>query len=54
MPWSRRSLIECCAAAGLAHRSWHTAGADAEAAAELLAFFLHNAPHALELSDSHH
>ncbi|GAA1195296.1 hypothetical protein GCM10009608_33400 [Pseudonocardia alaniniphila] len=54
MPWSRRSLIECCAAAGLADRSWHTAGADAEAAAELLVFFLHHAPHTLEISEAHH
>ncbi|MFR9802546.1 exonuclease domain-containing protein [Pseudonocardia sp. RS010] len=53
LPWSRRSLIECCAAVGLPDRSWHTASADAEAAAELLGVFIEQASHLLQLSDLH-
>src|SRR5699024_10977179 len=41
---SGRSLIDCCAAAGLSERDWHTARDDALAAAELLAFLLEHHP----------
>lgn len=47
LPMARRSLIECCAAAGLADdRRWHTALDDARAAADLLGFLLGRAPRA--------
>ena len=46
MPWARRSLIECCAAAGLPDRAWHTALDDARGAADLLCHLLEQAPHA--------
>ena len=54
MPWARRSLIECCAAAGLADRAWHTALDDARGAADLLIHLLHQAPHLVEPDDDHH
>jgi DNA polymerase-3 subunit epsilon len=41
---SGRSLIDCCAAAGLPDRSWHTALDDARGAGELLGFLLRHAP----------
>ncbi|WP_181778858.1 exonuclease domain-containing protein [Pseudonocardia pini] len=51
IPWTRRSLVECCAAAGLPERDWHTAAADAAAAADLLRFLLAAAPHVVRLSE---
>ena len=54
MPRARRSLIECCAAAGLADRAWHTALDDARGAADLLIHLLHQAPHLVEPDDDHH
>lgn len=51
MPWARRSLIECCAAAGLVDRDWHTARDDAAAAAELLGYFLSLSPSAVTLTN---
>ncbi|GAB2781303.1 exonuclease domain-containing protein [Amycolatopsis magusensis] len=50
---SRRSLIDCCAAAGLPARSWHTAHDDALAAAELLGFILNHAPEKLAITEAH-
>lgn len=44
---SGRSLIDCCAAAGLPERDWHTARDDALAAAELLGFLLEHHPAAV-------
>lgn len=49
---SGRSLIDCCAAAGLAERSWHTALDDARGASELLGFFLRHAPNAVPVTDA--
>lgn len=43
-PSSRRSLIECCATAGLPERDWHTAADDALGAAELVGHFLRHFP----------
>jgi DNA polymerase-3 subunit epsilon len=40
LPHSGRSLIDCCAAAGLTGMRWHTARDDAMAAAMLLAYIL--------------
>ncbi|SDH11534.1 exonuclease domain-containing protein [Pseudonocardia oroxyli] len=51
IPWTRRSLVECCAAAGLPERDWHTAAADAAAAADLLRFLLAAAPDVVRLSE---
>jgi DNA polymerase III subunit epsilon len=48
MPWARRSLIECCAAAGLPDRAWHTALDDARGAADLLRHLFDQAPHLVE------
>ena len=53
MPWARRSLIECCAAAGLPDRAWHTALDDARGAADLLCHLLQHAPHVVEPTDDH-
>jgi DNA polymerase-3 subunit epsilon len=53
MPWARRSLIECCAAAGLPDRAWHTALDDARGAADLLCYLLQHAPHLVEPNDDH-
>jgi DNA polymerase-3 subunit epsilon len=53
MPWARRSLIECCAAAGLIDRTWHTALEDARGAADLLCYLLRHAPHLVEPNDDH-
>lgn len=53
MPYSRRSLIECCAAAGLPDMDWHTARDDAMAAAMLLAHLLRGFPQAVRLTDDH-
>ena len=53
MPWARRSLIECCAAAGLPDRAWHTALDDARGAAGLLVHLLGQAPHLVEPDDDH-
>ena len=50
---ARRSLIDCCAAAGLQPRSWHTARDDAMAAADLLGFLLHHAPAAVAVTAAH-
>lgn len=49
---SGRSLIDCCAAAGLARRSWHTALEDARGAGELLGYFLRRAPNAVRVTDA--
>lgn len=54
MPWVRRSLIECCAAAGLPDRAWHTALDDARGAADLLGHLLHRAPHLVQPDEEHH
>jgi DNA polymerase-3 subunit epsilon len=48
---SGRSLIDCCAAAGLSERSWHTALDDARGAGELLGFLLRHAPDAVRVTD---
>src|SRR5215213_4447825 len=53
MPWARRSLVECCAAAGLPDRNWHTARDDALAAADLLGHLLRTAPTLIELTSDH-
>jgi hypothetical protein len=53
MPWARRLLIECCAAAGLPDRAWHTALDDARGAADLLVHLLAEAPHLVEPDDDH-
>ena len=53
MPWARRSLIECCAAAGLPDRAWHIALEDARGAADLLRHLLDQAPHVVEPDDNH-
>ena len=53
MPWARRSLIECCAAAGLPDRAWHTALDDARGAASLLCHLLDLAPDVVEPDDDH-
>ncbi|WP_206792034.1 exonuclease domain-containing protein [Amycolatopsis sp. MtRt-6] len=49
---SGRSLIDCCAAAGLADRSWHTALDDARGAGDLLRFLLRHAPEAVRVTDA--
>lgn len=49
---SGRSLIDCCAAAGLPERSWHTALDDARGAGELLGFLLRHAPDAVRVTDA--
>lgn len=54
MPWARRSLIECCAAAGLPDRAWHTALDDARGAADLLGHLLNQAPHLVQPDEEHH
>lgn len=48
---ARRSLIDCCAAAGLPDRSWHTARDDALAAAELLGVLLRRYPRSMAVTD---
>ncbi|WP_116201363.1 exonuclease domain-containing protein [Amycolatopsis circi] len=48
---SRRSLADCCAAAGVPERSWHSARDDAMAAAELLGYFIRCAPDAVALTE---
>lgn len=48
---SRRSLADCCAAAGVPERSWHSARDDALAAAELLGYFIRCAPDAVTLTE---
>ncbi|MGH4009543.1 MAG: exonuclease domain-containing protein [Pseudonocardiaceae bacterium] len=53
MPYSRRSLMECCAAAGLPDMDWHTARDDAMAAAMLLAHLLRGFPQTVRLTDDH-
>jgi hypothetical protein len=53
MPWARRSLIECCAAAGLPDRRWHTGLGDARGAADVLCHLLQHAPHLVEPDDDH-
>jgi DNA polymerase-3 subunit epsilon len=53
MPWTRRSLVECCAAAGLPDRNWHTARDDALAAADRLGHVLRVAPTLIELTSDH-
>jgi DNA polymerase-3 subunit epsilon len=50
---SGRSLTDCCAAAGLPERAWHTALDDARGAGELLGFLLRHAPGAVGVSDAH-
>ncbi|VVJ17245.1 DNA polymerase III epsilon subunit (EC [Amycolatopsis camponoti] len=49
---SGRSLIDCCAAAGLPERAWHTALDDARGAGELLGFLLRHAPSAVGATDA--
>jgi DNA polymerase-3 subunit epsilon len=49
MPGSRRSLIDCCATAGLPEMQWHTARDDAMAAAALLCYMLARSPDAVRL-----
>lgn len=46
-----RSLIDCCAAAGLPSRSWHTAKDDAMAAADLLGVLLRRYPSSVAVTD---
>lgn len=53
IPGSGRSLIECCAALGLDDREWHTAAADAAAAAGLLVHFLREMPGSVRVTDRH-
>jgi DNA polymerase-3 subunit epsilon len=53
VPGSRRSLMECCAAAGLPDMAWHTARDDAMAAAMLLSHFLRAFPGAVRLTEDH-
>jgi DNA polymerase-3 subunit epsilon len=53
MPGSGRSLIDCCATAGLPSMRWHTARDDAMAAAALLAHFLRHHPAATSLTADH-
>ncbi|WP_065388569.1 exonuclease domain-containing protein [Saccharomonospora iraqiensis] len=48
MPWAPRSLRECCAAAGLPERDWHSARDDALAAAGLLAHLIARAPEVVQ------
>jgi DNA polymerase-3 subunit epsilon len=48
---ARRSLIDCCAAAGLPSRSWHTAKDDALAAADLLGVLLRRYPSSVAVTD---
>jgi DNA polymerase-3 subunit epsilon len=48
---SGRSLADCCAAAGLPSRSWHTASADALAAADLLGVLLQRYPQAVAVTE---
>lgn len=47
LPGAHRSLIECCAAAGLPEMNWHTARDDAMAAAGLLGHYLRRYPEAV-------
>jgi DNA polymerase-3 subunit epsilon len=49
---SGRSLIDCCAAAGLPERAWHTALDDARGAGELLGFLLRHAPDAVRATET--
>jgi DNA polymerase-3 subunit epsilon len=49
---SGRSLIDCCTAAGLAQRSWHTALDDARGAGELFGFLLRHAPDAVRVTEA--
>jgi DNA polymerase-3 subunit epsilon len=53
MPGSGRSLIDCCAAAGLPEMLWHTAHDDAMAAAALLGHMLTHSPRAVRLNVEH-
>ncbi|WP_216205266.1 exonuclease domain-containing protein [Amycolatopsis aidingensis] len=50
LPGSRRSLIDCCAAAGLPEMSWHTARDDAMAAAFLFQHMMLREPTAVEVT----
>ncbi|WP_309236073.1 exonuclease domain-containing protein [Amycolatopsis sp. SID8362] len=49
---SGRSLIDCCAAARLSDRSWHTALDDARGAGDLLGFLLRTAPNAVATTET--
>jgi DNA polymerase-3 subunit epsilon len=49
---SGRSLVDCCTAAGLPARSWHTALEDARGAGELLGFLLRHAPDAVNVTSA--
>lgn len=40
LPRTGRSLVDCCTAAGVPARSWHSARADALATAQLLSYYL--------------
>ncbi|MDQ3576857.1 MAG: exonuclease domain-containing protein [Actinomycetota bacterium] len=53
MPGSRRSLIDCCATAGLPEMRWHTARDDAMAAAALLGFLLKHHPSTVRHDEAH-
>ncbi|WP_370963923.1 exonuclease domain-containing protein [Amycolatopsis sp. cg9] len=50
---SGRSLVDCCAAARLPERSWHTALDDARGAGDLLGFLLRSAPNAVAVTETH-
>jgi DNA polymerase-3 subunit epsilon len=52
MPTSGRSLIDCCAAAGLPDMRWHTARDDAFAAAALLGHLLAGHPTAMRPTEA--
>ncbi|WP_026423917.1 exonuclease domain-containing protein [Actinokineospora inagensis] len=53
MPHSRRSLIACCATAGLPAMRWHTARDDAMAAGALLGHLLATAPDVVRPTPAH-
>lgn len=53
MPQSRRSLIACCATAGLPAMRWHTARDDAMAAGALLGHMLATAPGVVQPTAEH-
>ncbi|WP_043725980.1 exonuclease domain-containing protein [Kutzneria sp. 744] len=53
LPGSGRSLIDCCASAGLPEMNWHTARDDAMAAAALLRHILTTRPEAVRTTEQH-
>lgn len=54
LPAPHRSLIECCAMAGLPDRDWHTAREDALGAASLLEFLLTHYPSVVKTGPDQH